>query len=1344
MKVVLREDESGVSEVIGTILILAMTVVLFSTIIVWVSSIPGPVAQTRLDIQGTLTPKFGTGAQLGLEVGDYVNLTHNGGEALQPGTTVIYIVDQKGSANSTTYTLRLHLLQSGATPNGLLDGADSVWNVGERWTYFNALFSVSDKITVTIVDTSRSTVVWTSTLTPPAGTRPPIFLNVWANRYLGVATISTPVTGAPVYIFGQVTDLDGDLNSNSVYAILAILYGTSNPCVGPQKMYDDGTNGDQTPFDGIFTLARTSCLNPDISWDGSLVLFNATDLKGHQSTTRMTLHVVPGPTGGTPGGGGNAGSGRPPNLRWNGNQGYNIFNATQWDQFGYQAQETRTFTGSDTVVIVVGSLTLENTFGIDTFNLWDPYSGNPSQAVVYGATKTVSLASAPSSQQSFTFFQFVNGYYVYTYRFKLNDAATVGTNFYTTPPQYPRYYHFAKYPLSMLLASSTNNKFSTTDSINITSTTGQLRSFPVIQTFADSGFTNPTASFKSTDTVYVKVRMFTVDAVITNVAFGNVLIQDFSGGSQVWRAPINGYQSNLPICPVTGSCSAGTTAISVKTVQNEYRFAVNLSRVNQDPWVPGPQNYALSISSVKDSDENYGTVTTQIIVTAPLYKMDVLVGSHEASQNAWGTSNYAFFFENFNGFDWWKPLRVDYCTAGTSSSGLSGSGVNCPTSTMAKVAFGDFNLDGTLDVAESINTQTSGTAVAIYRHGVDASGNTVYLPVFIDTALTTACTAITTADVTGDGAPEVLCGGANGNVWYYRNDGSWTKVWADQVTSSQINSIVAADFNGDGANDIAVGGNNGWLKYYPNLNRQGQFQSSGSISDNWVAIAEQTLKGTVAYGSYLTTYPAANSYEQLTEQSISVPLQAGTTLNGGFNSSTTNWAFGSVGSATGSWQSSGGNPAGYAQIVTDSAPSQVVGGYWQQQFNVSGSPPFALTLNLDYNLSTYGATGAGSVTFYAFVDSSPGAPLLGTNVWSQTLIAKTPSWPSASVSGSIINNRVNAPGSYWLKVAMYSTYDLTGSQTKGGFDNVKLAWSSTPGTTSALEQYWKMNTLPNRPGTNFNFYVTARATSSSDYDNYTFYYATNVVGNDPTTGTYTQLVLNPNGNVTTNNATRTAPLPSTLAGLTVWIKVVDTNRYQGFANLDSLYVYQMYINANTPASSGATLSVPDAGNVNSINAGFPTGGIYASLLAGTSKGNVYRYNGTTGGLVSPVSAFYSAGTTNSIVGVKWANISALYPGLEVVVAYGSTVKFLTAYGPTGIPFGATLSTGTTITALAVGDVNGDGPDDVVVGTSGGVVTFWANYGGGNTWSSPVAIYSVGAQVYSLVIGDSHNPQYMGR
>src|SRR2546427_449937 len=73
MKVILREDTSGVSEVIGTILILSMTVVLFSVIIIWVGSIPTPVAQSRLDLRSQMDPIY-NGA--GVEVGVNITLTH--------------------------------------------------------------------------------------------------------------------------------------------------------------------------------------------------------------------------------------------------------------------------------------------------------------------------------------------------------------------------------------------------------------------------------------------------------------------------------------------------------------------------------------------------------------------------------------------------------------------------------------------------------------------------------------------------------------------------------------------------------------------------------------------------------------------------------------------------------------------------------------------------------------------------------------------------------------------------------------------------------------------------------------------------------------------------------------------------------------------------------------------------------------------------------------------------------------------------------------------------------------------------------------------------------------------
>src|SRR3989441_5478654 len=77
MRTILREDESGVSEVIGTILILAMTVVLFSVIIVWVSAIPTPAAQARTDMQSRMNPILNP---LAAEIRLNIAPPHQGGE----------------------------------------------------------------------------------------------------------------------------------------------------------------------------------------------------------------------------------------------------------------------------------------------------------------------------------------------------------------------------------------------------------------------------------------------------------------------------------------------------------------------------------------------------------------------------------------------------------------------------------------------------------------------------------------------------------------------------------------------------------------------------------------------------------------------------------------------------------------------------------------------------------------------------------------------------------------------------------------------------------------------------------------------------------------------------------------------------------------------------------------------------------------------------------------------------------------------------------------------------------------------------------------------------------------
>src|SRR2546422_9551483 len=63
----------------------------------------------------------------------------------------------------------------------------------------------------------------------------------------------------------------------------------------------DGLFPDKAVGDSVFTFGasvRTNPPYPALSWAGSIILLNATDLKGHQTTTRLVLDVVLQTSGG--------------------------------------------------------------------------------------------------------------------------------------------------------------------------------------------------------------------------------------------------------------------------------------------------------------------------------------------------------------------------------------------------------------------------------------------------------------------------------------------------------------------------------------------------------------------------------------------------------------------------------------------------------------------------------------------------------------------------------------------------------------------------------------------------------------------------------------------------------------------------------------------------------------------------------------------------------------------------------------------------------------------------------------------------------------------------------------
>jgi hypothetical protein len=736
---------------------------------------------------------------------------------------------------------------------------------------------------------------------------------------------------------------------------------------------------------------------------------------------------------------------------------------------------------------------------------------------------------------------------------------------------------------------------------------------------------------------------------------------------------------------------------------------------------------------------------------APLYKLDVIVGNDDTVNAAWGSHDYGYYYENVNGVDRWRKERIQFC-----------NGANCALR-LQSVVYLDFDQDGDLDAAGSWVTGVSSSEIALYRRDLDFTGNVVFTRFLLEIPPTNVfCNALAAGDLTGDGAPEIACGASNGNVWYYKNDGSLTsgaatKSIVDQSRPAAISSVTIGDFNADGGNDIAVSGASARLTWYPNLDGLGRFQNTGII-DDWFADGERSFKTTAVSGSYLTTFESDNAYEQLREIVATEPVQTGGTTNPTFDGGATGWTYAdweSGAQATGTALGAGGNPGAAVDVQMGFLAGTTVSGYWRQGFVVSGSPPFTATVDFDRSVSAF---GGASVTVYVFVDTSPGAPTVGTEVGAFTHTATT-GWISSGAI-SVPSGKVPVAGTYYLKIAARTSNGASGGATTVLLDNAILSWSSTGGDASEFEHYWRTSQLPSRPLTTFTFHLEARHNVNSEGDNFAIAYSSNVAGNDPTTGTYATMVW---VNATSDQA-YSYILPATVGGRVIWIRALDMDRRVGNTSLDALFVDQMYIRADTPAgTTGATLNTGEAAGVTitSIDADDQNADGFADLAVGTSSGKIFKFLGGSPGLPATPTATLvpgSAGLT-SIVGVKFGAISGSQAGLEVVVAFGKSVRVYTAFGSSGSQVGPTLSTTTTpasgedISALGVGDVNGDGFDDIVVGTASsgtvkGELLLWVNRDNGLVWNGsngpPIKIDTVGASIRAIDLGDASKSQYLGR
>jgi hypothetical protein len=262
-----RPNRRGVSDVVGTILLLGLAIALFATFYTFVSTFPPPPPQSSAQFSASISDVNVTGKGL---VITYIHIAYLAGPTLYNGSnTRIYC----SSNNQPAIFNRIYTVTNGLH--------SAVWSIGETWSVNITSFGLQlpDNITLSIVVNGQ--LYYRDTVPGDTLHVPPQFVNVFTNP-------AQPTLGSGFLIVMQIQDPFMVPTSSLKVALFGIPglsgYPTQNATFSPQN----GTWQVWVP--GLASSIGTF-----------FVYLNATDSQGLHNVVAEPIEIYPAPSSTLPG-----------------------------------------------------------------------------------------------------------------------------------------------------------------------------------------------------------------------------------------------------------------------------------------------------------------------------------------------------------------------------------------------------------------------------------------------------------------------------------------------------------------------------------------------------------------------------------------------------------------------------------------------------------------------------------------------------------------------------------------------------------------------------------------------------------------------------------------------------------------------------------------------------------------------------------------------------------------------------------------------------------------------------------------------------------------------------------